>query len=294
MSDIRTYLNPRRRAMVIALIAVILVTLPAAVLLVRLYRGLALAQARLGTDVVVVPEITALDARGIILSGRPSRHTLTARAFERAETVEGVAKASPQLFLRPAPFTCCGRDDVLLVAVDPATDFTIGPWVEKDRLLTLTSDRIIVGGDIPVMAGDTILFFGTAFQVAAIMERTGDSVVDRSVFMTIAAARAMAEASKTRSQQPLTIARDAYSAVLVEVEKGQTPERVALHLEHAIPGVRAEVAAGPARSVKHRLDALKQGVIILISVLWLSCLLLIALVLRLIRARSGSETRLPV
>lgn len=287
-------MNHPRRAAVIALTAVILVTLlVSTVLCIRLYRGLALARARLGADIVVMPHKHKPAPQGILLSGEPTRHTLDASALVRAKAVDGAGKASPQLFLRPAPFTCCGRDDVLLAAVDPATDFTIRPWTDEQRVSSLGPDEIIAGGDIPVLVGDTILFFGTAFRVAALMERTGDGIVDRSVFMTFAAARAMAEASRTRSPRPLAIAGNASSAVLIEVSDGERPERAALRIEHAVPGSRAEVAAGPVLSAKHRLDALKRRVIILIGVLWLSGLILISLVLRLNKAPSGQEMRLP-
>jgi putative ABC transport system permease protein len=276
-----------RRTTMAALAFVLVALLLATVLLVRLHRGLAQARARLGADIVIVPEKNGPEQRGMILSGEPSPHTLTAAVVERAGTVEGVKNVSPQFFMRPAPFTCCGRTDVLLVAVDPAKDFTIGAWVEGRPVRTLASDEIIVGGDIPVLDGDTILFFGTAFHVVATLERTGVLVVDRSVFMSLDAARAMAGASKTRSPRPLAISRDAFSAVLIDVEKGQPPERVALRLEHAIPGVRAEVASGAVRSVKRRLDSLKKGAVILAALLWLFCPIVIALVLR---ARGGRPT----
>jgi putative ABC transport system permease protein len=283
MNALRTFISNyrRRRTIIFALAVAVVGLLLTTFLLVRLHLGLTLARARLGADIIVVPAKNGPEPRGVILSGEPSRHTLTASALERAGTVEGVKKASSQLFLRPAPFTCCGRTDVLLVAVDQAKDFTIGPWVDGRRVPTLALDQIIVGGDIPVLVGDTILFFGTAFHVAATLERTGSAVVDRSVFMTVDAAREMAKASKLRSPQPLVIPPDALSVVLIEVEKGEAPERVALRIEHAVSGVRAETANGAARSVKLRLDSLKQDVVILIGVLWLLSPFLILMILRL-------------
>lgn len=289
MNALRTFIRDyrRRRTIIFALAVAVVGLLLTTFLLVRLHLGLTLAQARLGADILVVPEKNGPAPRGVILSGGPSRHTLAASVLEQARKIEGVAKASPQLFLLPAPFTCCGRDDVLLAAVDPADEFTIGPWVAGRPVRDPALDRIIVGGDIPVLVGDTILFFGTAFHVAATLERTGDGVVDRSVFMSLDAARAMAVASKTRSPRPLTISRDAFSAVLIDVEKGQLPERVALRLEHAIPGARAEVASGAVAAVKQRLDALKQGVVILATLLLLLFACLAVLILRWRRGRAA-------
>lgn len=230
---------------------------------------------RLGADVLVVPEKYASEARSALLAGEPTSFYMDKSILERVKKVEGVKRASPQLFVKPSSFTCCYNVDVFLVAFDPETDFTITPWLTKNLKKSLVGNEIITGREVPVVPGDTIPFFGTAFKVAGTMEPTGMKFFDHSVFMTMEAAYKMAEDSKTKSMQPISIEKDKISAVLVQVQEGFTPDRAAIRIEHDIDGVKAIASDEVISTVRKQLGGLLKGILAVSAVVWVLALLMI-------------------
>jgi len=229
---------------------------------------------RLGADVLVVPEKYASEARSALLAGEPTSFLMDRSVLDRVRKIEGVKTASPQLFVKPTSFTCCYNVDVFLVAFDPDTDFTITPWLTKNLKKALVGNEIITGREVPVMPGDTIPFFGTAFKVAGIMEPTGMKFFDRSVFMTTEAAYKMAEDSRTKSTQPISIEKDRISAVLVQVREGLTPDRVAVKIEHEIGGVKAIASDEVISAVRKQLGGILKGTLAISAVVWVLSLLM--------------------
>ncbi len=230
---------------------------------------------RLGADVLVVPEGHEVQAKTALLSGEPTTFYMPADVLEKVKKVEGVKKASPQLFIKPTSFTCCYNVDVFLIAFDPETDFTIKPWLEKHLNRPLKVNEVITGRDIPVIVGDTIPFFGSAFDVAGTLEPTGMNYFDRGVFMTLEGAYRMAEASVQRAMVPLKLDRNKISAVLVQVEDDISPERVAIRIEHDVPGVKAIASDQVISTVRKQMKGLLHGIITISVVVWLIALLLI-------------------
>ncbi len=229
---------------------------------------------RLGADVLVVPEKYASEARSALLAGEPTSFYMDRSVLDKVRAVEGVKNASPQLFIKPASFTCCFSVEAFLVAFDPSTDFTVTPWLEKNLRKPLVDNQVITGRNIPVIVGDTIPFFGTPFKVVGTMEPTGMKFFDQSVFMTMDAAYQMAENSKTKSLQPITIERDKISAVLVQVREGFSADRVSIRVEHDIDGVKAIASDEVISTVRKQLGGLLKGILAISAVLWVLALLM--------------------
>ena len=237
---------------------------------------------RLGADVLVVPEKYAADARSALLAGEPTSFYMNRDILEKVKKVEGVKKASPQLFIKPTSFTCCYNVNAFLVAFDPASDFTITPWLEKNLKKPLSGNEVITGRGMPVMAGDQISFFGTLFKVVGTMEPTGIKFFDQSIFMTMDAAYKMAEDSKTKSMQPISLSKDEISTVLVRVEEGIAPDRVAIRIEHDVDGVRAMASDEVISTVRKQLMGLLKGILIISALLWILSLLMMGFVFYMI------------
>ncbi len=272
--------NLRRKVMrsILLILAVTVVTatlFSATLFITSMQNALKIGTYRLGADVLVVPEGHEQQARSALLAGEPTSFYMTADILDKVRAVEGVSKASPQLFIKPSSFTCCYNVDVFLVAFDPKTDFTVTPWLEKTMKKGLSDDEIITGREVPVVTGDVIPFFGTSFKVAGTMEPTGMKFFDQSVFMTMTAAYKMAEDSKTRSMQPLNIDNSKISAVLVQVMEGFSPERVSIRIEHDVPGVKALASDEVISTVRNQLRGLVRGVILISGILWILALLMI-------------------
>jgi len=237
---------------------------------------------RLGADVLVVPDKYASEARSALLAGEPTTFYMGRDVLEKIRKVDGVRKASPQLFIKPTSFTCCYSVNAFLVAFDPETDFTITPWLAKNLKKPLAGNEVITGRSMPIIAGDSISFFGTLFKVAGTMEPTGIKFFDQSIFMTMDAAYKMAEDSETKSMQPLSIGKDRISTVLVQIEDGMTPDRVAIRIEHDVDGVRAIASDEVISTVRKQLMGLLKGIFAISALLWMLSLLMMGFVFYMI------------
>jgi putative ABC transport system permease protein len=108
------------------------------------------------------------------------------------------------------------------------------------------------------------------------MEPTGMDFFDRAVFMSLDSAYGMAGNSKTRAQQTISVPRDRISAVLVRSRRDVPAERVAIRIEHDVPGVKALVSDSVISSVRKQLSGLLRAVTVLGAVLWLVVLMIMA------------------
>jgi len=275
------YKNLKRKItrtwLLLAIVAVVSCTLFTATLFLRsINNALKLGTYRLGADILVVPENAEKNAKAALLSGEPTHFLMDKAVLDRVRKIEGVKSATPQLFIKPTSFTCCFNVDVFLIAFDPDTDFTVKPWLEKHLNRPLAANEIITGREIPVIVGDNIPFFGTTFQVAGTMEPTGMDFFDRSAFMSLDSAYRMAENSKTKAIQPLEIGRDKISTVLVQVGEDFTPDRIAIRIEHDVPGVKALVSDTVISTVRKQLSGLIHAIVAISSILWVIVLLIMA------------------
>jgi putative ABC transport system permease protein len=272
--------NLRRKVVrtILLLLAVTVVTgtlFSATLFISSMQNALRIGTYRLGADVLVVPDKYVSEARAALLAGEPTSFYMDRKVLDQVSKIEGIRRASPQLFIKPTSFTCCYNVNAFLVAFDPQTDFTITPWLEQNLKKPLVDNEIITGRGLPVIAGDTIPFFGTLFKVMGTMEPTGMKFLDQSVFMTMEAAYGMAENSKAKSMQPITIEKDKVSAVLVQVQEGYTPDRIAIRIEHDVDGVKAIASDEVISTVRKQLGGLLKGILVISAVLWVLALLMI-------------------
>jgi len=264
-----------RTFVLLLLVAVVTGTLFSATIFISgMQNALKIGTYRLGADVLVVPEKNESQAKAALLSGEPTSFYMDRAVFDKVKEIEGVKNASNQIFIKPTSFTCCYNVETFLVAFDPATDFTVTPWLQKKLTRPLGTDEVIAGSSLPIMKEDIIPFFGTLFTVAGTMEPTGMKFFDQSIFMTVQAAYEMAEKSKVSSPQPLTLDKGKISAVLVQVEDGFTPERVAIRIESAVEGVKAIASDEVTSTVRKQLAGLLKGILIISVILWILALLM--------------------
>ena len=264
-----------RTLILLLIVAVVTGTLLGATIFISgMQNALKIGTYRLGADILVVPEKNESQAKSALLSGEPASFYMDSDIFTKVKAIEGVKKASPQLFIKPTSFTCCYNVDTFLVAFDPESDFTITPWLQKNLKKPLVGNEVVVGSLLPIMTGDSIPFFGTQFTVAGTMEPTGMKFFDQSVFMTTEAAYAMAENSFGKSMQPLELEKNKISAVLVQVQDGFTPDRIAIRIEHDIEGIKAIASDEVTSTVRRQLSGLLKGILVISSILWILALLM--------------------
>lgn len=270
--------KPVRNVLLLLAIVVVTGTLFSATLFISSMRNaLRIGTYRLGADVIVVPNDSVQEAKSALISGQPASFFMNSSVLDEVRKTEGVLAASPQLFIKPTTFSCCFNVSVFLVAFDPATDFTITPWLAKGLAGSLKAGQVLTGRNVPVITGDTIPFFGTPFTVAGTMEPTGMDYFDKTVFMTMDSAYKMAEDSRTKAIQPLKLEKNQISTVLVKVKQGYSPDRVALKINYAAGslGVKAIASDQVITTVRNQLDGLLKGIVGVSFVLWIMALLMI-------------------
>jgi putative ABC transport system permease protein len=209
--------------------------------------------ARLGADIIVVPEEHSAEGEAVLLRGEPSTFFFNSTVTGEIEKVNGVSQAAPQIYIATLPADCCSAL-VQLIAIDPSRDFTISPWLAQQRNEPLGKDEIIIGSDLIADIGSTQYFYGHPFRVAGKLEPTGTGV-DVSVFLRAEDARVMANESGLDAYEPVEIPEGKISAVLVKVKNPAEAATVASQIETQVKGVRVITPQHLISTVATRLDA---------------------------------------
>ncbi|MFO7696144.1 MAG: hypothetical protein R6X16_03190, partial [Anaerolineae bacterium] len=200
--------------------------------------SLELAAERLGADIVVVPEGAQTDMEGALLMGVPAHFWMPEEHVEKLAAIPGVAAVSPQIYLATlVGADCCSVSEMFMVAYDPATDFTVRPWLDREVPEGLALNEVI-GGDyiFATEENEGILVYGSTVTLKGNIEATGTGL-DQSLFFTLDTAHELARASETEAIAPLVIPPGQVSAVLLRTEQGSNVEDIAVEIYRTIPGV---------------------------------------------------------
>lgn len=195
----------RKRFRSVALITALAVVIGAFFANVMLTRSigntLEVGVGRLGADVVVVPKGHAEEAQAVLLEGTPNSFFMKESVVDQLRTLPEVAQLSPQLFFRPFSYlVCCTTEQVLMIGYDPATDFTIAPWVQYFLNKGQGHEELVVGARVKFYPGQQIAIFGKLLKVVASLDVTGFGYYDKTAFMPIAGARALIRAIKESAE----------------------------------------------------------------------------------------------
>jgi putative ABC transport system permease protein len=209
---------------------------------------------RMGADVLVVPEEYAAAGQTIILAGQPSSFFFNDTAYEKISRIQGVAKASPQIYIATLFASCCAAP-VQMIAIDPENDFTISTWLKQNPNVKLGKDDMIIGSAIIQNEGNDLFFYGHTFHIVGILEQTGMGV-DNSVFVRFEDAYIMANESELKAVKKLTIPQGMVSAVLVKVDPGTSSEEVAHRIQDQVPETKTITPNGLLNTVNGQLGAI--------------------------------------
>jgi putative ABC transport system permease protein len=208
---------------------------------------------RMGADILVVPERYAAAGQSVILTGTPTSFFFEDSVFEKVTRVQGVAKASPQIYIATLFASCCAAP-VQMIAIDPESDFTISAWLKRNPGVVPGVDDIIIGSSVIQNVGRDLIFYGHTFHVVGILEKTGMGV-DNAVFTRFEDASVMANESGTKAVRKVTIPEGMISAVLVKVLPGASPAEVALEIQRQVPGTKTILPDGLLNAVSGQLSA---------------------------------------
>jgi putative ABC transport system permease protein len=236
---------------------------------------------RLGADIMVVPAAHVVASRKILLAGEPTSFYMDRKNLATVAAVQGVAKASPQLFMASARLACCGTPMTLLVGYDPVTDFTVSPWIKhtfRPRKEIENDDPVMIGSGLAYVTNREMQYYGKQFRIGAILHPTGLGLLDSSVFMTIDAAHDMVEHSKTTLRIPLNVNIRQISSVLVRVAPSYDIHAVGRSIEAALPDLKAIVTKDFIIAVRKDVSSALWGVFAVGVMFWLMLLVLMGLV----------------
>lgn len=246
------------------------------ILISGIYYSLERGLSKLGADILVIPKESLVNLKSALLTGEPSTFYMDSSALEEIRSLNGVKRASGQIFLTSATGECCVVGNSFLVGFNPEDDFTVMPWVAKKMQEPFPEDGAIVGAMLPWNLGDSLKFFGVSLTVWGQLERTGIGLYDNAIFFHIKKAYEMSERSLTdTSIQPLKPIKDKISGALVQLSVGAKIPFITFSILKGHPELKVVTTGNIQTSARQTTVAVFFGVIVLIVVLVLSNILMI-------------------
>ena len=245
--------------------------------------GLEAVKARLGADIMVTPESAKneFDAQTVLLKAEPGYFYMDAGVLKEIEATEGVELASPQLFLASAKAGCCSAR-LQMIAFDPATDFTIRPWIDDTRVSEEPELMdVIIGSNVSWTSAtedNVIRFYDAECNVIGQFEPTGSSL-DSAVYMNFDTCKALIRACREKGMfkyEQLDADR-IISSVMVKTAPGYDSEAVAEAIRSRVPEVSVATASNMVSGIAKSMDQISVTASALTIVFWLLGLLMTVL-----------------
>lgn len=145
--------------------------------------GIATSLARMGADLVVVPQGTLVNITSSLLTVQPTEETLPAGLADSLTAVPGIAQAAPQ---RIVPALVDGHP-ANLIAFDPAQDFSVLNWLDRHQPGPLGADGLIAGSRLAGRPGEAVTVCGAPLKIYGRLDKTGVGPFDESWFLSFAA-----------------------------------------------------------------------------------------------------------
>ena len=193
------------------------------VMVMSLSGGLDSLSARLGADIIVTPYVATSQVSydSVIIQGKPGQFYMDSKYYEEIKTeTEGIDKVTAQFYLASAKASCCSSR-LQIIGFDPATDFSIQPWVEKSYSNDLGLYDAVVGSDVTPNTDMTVEIYGKTLRVQAMLDKTGTEL-DSALYVDIDTMKELIRAHNEKNpNQEKTIDPDSVvSSVLIKVADG--------------------------------------------------------------------------
>ena len=247
-----------------------------AVVVSSLQNGMNSLEARLGADVIVVPDSakSKTDLESMLLQGTPGYFYMDKSYIEKIEEIEGVEKVSPQYFLASAKAGCCSMA-VQIIGFDQGSDFTIQPWIQNSYKNELENCDVVVGSEISTVVGGQIKLYGTNCNVVAKLENTG-TALDTAIYTNAETVKLLIKAA---AEQGINILSNnspdnVISSIYIKVMDGYDPQSVTddinLHVRH----VQAVRTKNMLTGISDSLSAISGTVTVLIIAVWIMAVII--------------------
>jgi putative ABC transport system permease protein len=234
---------------------------------------------RLGADIIVVPDGSEAKIESALLMGIPARFWMPRENMMKLEAVQGVEVVSPQLYLATLTGAeCCSVSDMFMIAYDPASDFTVQPWLKGNLESGLRLGEVVGGSYIAATEGEqNIQLYGYLVTLKENLEPTGTGL-DQTMFLTFDTAYDIASKSMAQAESALVIPPDSISAALIKVKPGSDPHEVAIQIMQNVPGVTPIESSNLFQSYRKQMTGLLRSILVILGVTWGLSVVLIGLV----------------
>jgi putative ABC transport system permease protein len=278
-----------------------------------LRNGAESTRARLGADAMAVPQSAGDSFEGALLTGSPSTFYLASDVAGRIIQLDGVERATPQLFISSFDSDHCAAL-VQIIGYDPDTDFVVTPWLADSNVAEPGYGEVVIGGNLyELKLGGKMPLFSVELDVVGILDKTGMGF-DNTVFVNMETARMLlAEYEKYQGALPIPDgagAEGVVSAVLIDIEDGadQIAFQRSVNLGFRDEHVSLIMSQSILASTSKNLDLLIGILWLLLAALWIFALFVLAVIftlalnerrrelgiLRAIGATRGKLTRIAV
>lgn len=199
-----------------------------------LQKGMDNMERRLGADLMIVPADSNDIAEDILLEGSRQYSYFGRDVYDDILSVEGVKEATPQMFLKSLTADCCSSE-VQIVLFDPYSDFLITPWIKEYFSNQLEAGMAVIGSSVNIEDNKKIRLFGTEYEVAARMARTG-TCMDQSVYFVFDTLPALLSDAQNKGAYILEEQKNAdiISTVFINIEDGYKESKVVKKINNTV------------------------------------------------------------
>lgn len=245
------------------------------VIITSLQRGMDSLEARLGADIVVVPDEakSKTDFENMLLQGTPGYFYMDKSYLDQIAARNGVEKVSAQYFLSSAKAGCCSMA-VQIIGFDPETDFSIKPWIQKSYKKDLQHLDVVVGSNITAGVGEQIKLYDVICNVVARLDETGTGL-DTAIYATADTVKSLIEGSEKQGMNVLARQSpdNVISSVYVSVKEGYDPEQVTNDINLHVRHVQAVKTKTMLTGISDSLSGISSAVKGLMIAIWIIALL---------------------
>ena len=251
------------------------------VMVMSLSNGINSLSARLGADIIVTPyaATSQVSYDSVIIQGKPGQFYMDSKYYEEIKTeIEGIDKITAQFYLASAKASCCSSR-LQIIGFDPATDFSIQPWVEKSYSDKLGLYDAVVGSDVTPNTDMTVEIYGKTLHVQAVLDKTGTEL-DSALYVDIDTMKELIRAHNEKNpNQEKTIDPDnVVSSVLIKVADGYDIDEVAGDINLHVRQVKAIRTQNMISGVSESLSGVSAAVSVLMVVVWILSVVILSIV----------------
>ena len=243
-------------------------------------RGLLTLEARLGADIVVVPDKakTKFNVNDVLLQGTPGYFYTDKKVMEKIAQIEGVEKISPQVFLASIKADCCSSK-LQIVGFDPETDFAIQPWIQETYTQELGNGDVVVGCNVVLPEDRMLKFYDVPCRIVAQLAKTGSNL-DNSVYAETETVRKFISASQEMGINEYNNFNpdDVISTVLVKVKSGYEVEHIRNVINTDVRHVKAVSAKNLITNISDSLEKISGLIGVFVNIVWFFCVLLMTII----------------